>query len=271
MTRRVLAEPEAALLQLAMAAYGAISSRNRLDGPLASTFWHCKPRPGVVNAPTYLTIHHLTLEIAQKFDGLVPYLHACFAEELERGMTYPQEILQGEPYTQTMFESYFFAADVFVAIVGEGELEMPEKKADGSEVQVDIEETRNGRSWEECIAGLYYVKPNYPGRSSHICNAGFLIPATQRGKGFGSVLAKSYLHYAPQLGYEASVFNLVYVNNIASVKLWEALNFTKAGLIPRAGRLKKADGSGEEYVDAWVFYKRFNDDTAAASAEVSSV
>lgn len=51
-----------------------------------------------------------------------------------------------------------------------------------------------------------------------ICNAGFLIPASQRGQGFGSVLARSYLHYGPRLGYEASVFNLVYVNNIASVK-----------------------------------------------------
>ena len=53
---------------------------------------------------------------------------------------------------------------------------------------------------------------------AQICNAGFLIPPLQRGKGFGGVLARSYLHYAPQLGYEASVFNLVYVNNVASVK-----------------------------------------------------
>ncbi len=41
-------------------------------------------------------------------------------------------------------------------------------------------------------------------------------------------------------------------------RLWEALNFEKAGRIPRAGRLKKADGDGEEYVDAWVFYRRFD-------------
>jgi len=41
--------------------------------------------------------------------------------------------------------------------------------------------------------------------------------------------------------------------------LWEALGFTKAGLIPNAGRLKE-DGGGEEYVDAIVFYKRFVED-----------
>jgi len=77
------------------------------------------------------------------------------------------------------------------------------------------------------------------------------------------------------------VFNLVYVNNVASIRcanytilgappfsvtspisslrLWEALGFTKAGLIPNAGRLKK-EGGGEEYVDAVVFYKSFVED-----------
>ena len=40
-------------------------------------------------------------------------------------------------------------------------------------------------------------------------------------------------------------------------RLWKRLGFTKAGLIPRAGRLKREDGKGEEYVDAWVFYRSF--------------
>ena len=38
------------------------------------------------------------------------------------------------------------------------------------------------------------------------------------------------------------------------------MNFKKAGLIPQAGRLRKKDGDGEEYVDAWVFYKNFVED-----------
>lgn len=46
---------------------------------------------------------------------------------------------------------------------------------------------------------------------------------------------------------------------VISLRLWEALGFTKAGLIPNAGRLKE-DGGGEEYVDAIVFYKRFVED-----------
>jgi ribosomal protein S18 acetylase RimI-like enzyme len=105
----------------------------------------------------------------------------------------------------------------------------------------------------------------------------------QRGHGYGTVLAHSFLHYAPALGYQASVFNLVYVNNTASVRcvvlflaippeqpnqqvsrLWEALDFQKAGRIPRAGRLRRQDGNGEEYVDAWIFYKSFVQPEGAA-------
>ncbi|KAI0692110.1 hypothetical protein BC835DRAFT_1278284 [Cytidiella melzeri] len=239
-----------------MSAYGAIAAPNRPSTPLATTFWHCKKQLASSSPPQYVTVHHLTLEAASTLPGLVSYLHAVFADELERGMTYPQEILPGEVYTQAMFVAYFFAADVLLAITGLDEA--PEAATDGSAVQLKVEEARRGRSWEECVAGVYYVKPNYPGRSSHICNAGFLVPPCQRAKGYGLVLAQSYLHYGPRLGYQASVFNLVYTNNIASVKLWDALGFVRAGLIPGAGRLKKADGSGEEYVDAWVFYKKFD-------------
>ncbi|KAG6381939.1 hypothetical protein JVT61DRAFT_563 [Boletus reticuloceps] len=102
-----------------------------------------------------------------------------------------------------------------------------------------------------------------------ICNAGFVVPPSHRGNGYGHVLARSYLYYAPRLGYEASVFNLVYVNNVASVRLWERLGFVKAGLIPRAGRLRRTDGLGEEYVDAWVFYKRFDDGQVQGQGVIS--
>ncbi|CCL99186.1 uncharacterized protein FIBRA_01201 [Fibroporia radiculosa] len=158
-----------------------------------------------------------------------------------------------------MFEAYYFPKDVLVAVLY-GNDASPEKRSAGGavEVQYGIEQAINGRNLEECIARCYYIKPNYPGRSSHICNAGFLVSPSKREKGIGAAFARSFLYYAPRLGYEASVLNLVYVNNVASVRLWGALNFTKVGRIPRAGWLKKADGSGEEFVDAWVFYRRFD-------------
>jgi len=51
-----------------------------------------------------------------------------------------------------------------------------------------------------------------------ICNAGFIVLNHFRGMGIATALAQSYVENAPQLGYRASVFNLVYVNNFASVR-----------------------------------------------------
>ncbi|KZT23494.1 hypothetical protein NEOLEDRAFT_1069368 [Neolentinus lepideus HHB14362 ss-1] len=234
-----------------MSAYGVISAPRQSSIPLSPTIWAVEAKDSVM--AEYLTIHHLNLSLAQTLDGLLDYLYHIFAEEIDAGLTYPQEVLTGEVYTREAFDAYFFAGDVFVAISGAES----GSQSDGSEILHRIDEARRGREWRNCIAGYYYVKPNYPGRSSHICNGGFVIPPAQRGKRYGTVLGKSYVHYAPKLGYQASVFNLVYVNNIASVRIWEALGFEKAGRIPCAGRLKRKDGKGEEYVDAWVFYKSF--------------
>jgi L-amino acid N-acyltransferase YncA len=46
-------------------------------------------------------------------------------------------------------------------------------------------------------------------------------------------------------------------DNAASLKLWDTLGFQRVGLIPGAGRLRTADGKGEEYVDAIVVHKNF--------------
>jgi RimJ/RimL family protein N-acetyltransferase len=59
-------------------------------------------------------------------------------------------------------------------------------------------------------------------------------------------------------GYRGSVFNLVYISNTASVRIWDQLGFTRAGLIPKAGRLKsKVEGGEDEYVDAIVYHHGF--------------
>jgi len=235
-----------------MSAYGDIK-RLAKNAPLSSTIWNID----ALNGHSYVTVHHLTLLVARQLTGLLEYLGAVFAKEVEDGLTYPQEGEMG----QDTFEAYFFAADVFVGVVGASE---STDRTEGAS-QLSIQEAQAGRTWEECIAGYYYIKPNYPGRSSHICNAGFVVPPKHRGAGYGGILAKSYVHNAPKLGYEASVFNLVYVNNTASIRLWEKLHFTKAGRIPRAGRLRQKDGNGEEFVDAWVFYRSFLDDKIPAT------
>ncbi|PFH52123.1 hypothetical protein AMATHDRAFT_57472, partial [Amanita thiersii Skay4041] len=231
-----------------MSAYGDIKAPSTNGATLPSTIWAIRPNS---SSDGYVTLHHLKLSTAQQLPGLLEHLNTIFAQVVEDGATYPQEGEMG----REAFEKYFFAADVFVGIVGTARLI---DATAGAAVDITLEKARANRPWEECIVGYYYVKPNYPGRSSHICNAGFVVPHCHRGAGYGKLLAQSYLYYAPRLGYQASVFNLVYVNNLASVKLWEQLGFEKAGRIPRAGRLRKASGDGEEYVDAWVYYKEFS-------------
>ncbi|KDQ20009.1 hypothetical protein BOTBODRAFT_101861 [Botryobasidium botryosum FD-172 SS1] len=189
--------------------------------------------------PVAVYVHHLRLATAPP--DLVALLHTEFVTELEIGFTYPQL----GPISLDEFKAYFFARDVFVGIKAEsGRI--------GEKVDVsDVEEARNGRDWSECILGAYYVKPNYPGRSSHICNAGFITLPASRSLGIGTLLGTSYVHNAPRLGYQASVFNLVYASNVASLRIWERLGFEKVGKVPGAGK------KGDEYIDAWVIWKEF--------------
>ncbi|KAF7321528.1 Alternative cyclin Pcl12 [Mycena kentingensis (nom. inval.)] len=218
-----------------MSAYGAIAKTTSLDGPLPSTIWRMRE-----DAEAFVTVHHLTLATARSFPGLIEYLGTVMAAVVEEGQTYPQESLAFDA-----FENYFFAGDVFIAIIP---LSGTSGGEDGQQTNETIETARQGRSWEDSVAGCYYI-----------CNGGFVVPPAHRGSGYGLALAKSYCTYAPKLGYRASVFNLVYTNNAASMKLWEKLNFTRAGLIPQAGRLRRKDGLGEEYVDAVVYYKNFTE------------
>lgn len=59
-------------------------------------------------------------------------------------------------------------------------------------------------------------------------------------------------------GYKASVFNLVYVSNTASLRIWDSLGFNRVGLVPEAGLLKSVTpGEPDVYTDAIVYHKTF--------------
>ncbi|KAL1608388.1 hypothetical protein SLS60_003329 [Paraconiothyrium brasiliense] len=206
---------------------------------------------------------------------LVKKLHDDFNEAIDEGRTYPQEdIMDVETY-----KAYFLSYDLILGfIITKAQLESlcttPEVPALGvpltasqlSSVKVGTSKiralTQSSASIDlpnqgETYAFAYYIKPNYPGRSSHMCNGGFMVPSSRRGLGLGRIAARSFCFYAPAVGYRGSVFNLVYASNEASVRLWTKLGFKNVGRIPDAGRLKKVDGDGEEYVDAWVVHGDF--------------
>ncbi|KAH8828240.1 hypothetical protein DL96DRAFT_1602382 [Flagelloscypha sp. PMI_526] len=193
-----------------MSPYGA--SEHPVNRPQqTSTTWPIRSTPSHT-----IVIHHLTLKTAQEHPGLIPFINQVFNDTLEDGQTYPQETVMD----QQSFEQYFFAADVFVAVYADAEAseKVPTEISVPETTSLSFDATRKDRPWDQCLAGFFYVKPNYPGRSSHICNAGFVTVPEHRGKGIGTILANSFVYYAPKLGYKGSVFNLVYVNNVASVR-----------------------------------------------------
>jgi ribosomal protein S18 acetylase RimI-like enzyme len=57
-----------------------------------------------------------------------------------------------------------------------------------------------------------------------------------RGIGVGIAMGEAFKILVPAIGYKASVFNLVYETNIASVSIWRKLGFQEVGRIPQAGR-----------------------------------
>ncbi|EPQ31866.1 uncharacterized protein PFL1_00065 [Pseudozyma flocculosa PF-1] len=203
--------------------------------------------------------------------ALVELLADVFMAELERGVTYPQH----GPLTLQEFRDYFLGYDLIVAFfLPASALRSAPIPTTGETVPLShLTTSLSALDFRHALAGFYYIKPNYPGRSSHICNAGFVVPPWNRGLGLGGVLGQSFLHFGPRAGYRASVFNLVYENNVASVRIWQRLGFQTVGKIPKAGLLKRADGQGEEFVDAFVIYKDLveqggDDDRDAAGKKV---
>ena len=96
---------------------------------------------------------------------------------------------------------------------------------------------RNSSSQGE-ILGCFYIKPNFPGRCSHICNGGFITAPRFRGLGIGRLMGNVFLRAARDLGYKSSYFNLVFKSNLGSVKLWESLGFERVATLEKAAALE---------------------------------
>lgn len=106
------------------------------------------------------------------------------------------------------------------------------------------------QDWSTACLGSFYIKPNYPGRSSHVCNAGFIVTEAARNRGVGRLMGETYIDWAPKLGYTYSVFNLVYETNVASCRIWDALGFKRIGRVKGCGNLKSYPG---QLIDAIIY------------------
>ncbi|KAF1365081.1 hypothetical protein EJ07DRAFT_161194 [Lizonia empirigonia] len=180
---------------------------------------------------------------------LLAYLCDQLGREIEKGDTYPMV----EPLPLDNFGPYWFG--VFGAIMLLGEIQ------DGRKLH---EMARRGCDWERKCLGSFYIKPNYPGRSSHVCNGGFLVTDASRNRGVGRLMGETYLDWAPKLGYTYSVFNLVYETNLASCRIWDALGFKRIGRVKGCGNLKSYPG---ELVDAIIYGRDLGQDDDFVSEE----
>jgi L-amino acid N-acyltransferase YncA len=83
------------------------------------------------------------------------------------------------------------------------------------------------------IVGTYVLRPNKPGRGSHVANAGFMVHPDHRSKSIGRLMGKHALQQAKSAGYRAMQFNMVVSTNTHSIALWKSLDFTIIGTIPK--------------------------------------
>jgi GNAT superfamily N-acetyltransferase len=178
---------------------------------------------------------------------LLRYLSDQFNKEIEGGDTYP--MVEGMPFEQ--FANYWFQNFAGIMLLGNIS---------------SAEEVVEGKDWSKECLGTFYIKPNYPGRSSHICNAGFIVTDAARNRGVGRLMGESYLDWAPKLGYSYSVFNLVYETNVASCKIWDALGFKRIGRVKGAGNLKSYP---DRLIDAIIYGRDLGGDANSGEELVS--
>jgi L-amino acid N-acyltransferase YncA len=101
------------------------------------------------------------------------------------------------------------------------------------------------------VLGTYYLKPNFEGAASHICNCGYVVSELARGRGIAARMCEHSQREALAHGFRAMQYNLVVSSNESAVHLWQKMGFTIVGTIPEAFRHPRLG-----FVDAYVMYKR---------------
>lgn len=103
------------------------------------------------------------------------------------------------------------------------------------------------------ILGTYYLKPNQPALGAHVCNCGYIVDASARGRGVASAMCAHSQKQALSQGFRAMQYNLVVSTNEGAVRLWKKHGFDVIGTLPKA-----FDHQRLGLVDALVMYKRLD-------------
>jgi ribosomal protein S18 acetylase RimI-like enzyme len=100
------------------------------------------------------------------------------------------------------------------------------------------------------VLGTYYIKKNQPGSGSHVCNCGYMVSSTARGRGVATKMCEHSQIKAIEFGFKAMQFNLVVSTNRTAIILWEKLGFDTIGRLPNAFNHLEFG-----YIDAFIMYK----------------
>jgi GNAT superfamily N-acetyltransferase len=210
-------------------AYPAADSGPRLDiqlksVPLVTTLRNRPDGSSGAAPPVVILDRHTAAD--------VPHMRALLNHAIvEHGHSYP---LRGA-LTDAQFAAYFTSHDTFVL-----RLAVPRAS--------DQTECGGRYNFGRALVGCVHIKPNFPGRCDHICNGAFLVvPAWQRC-GAAMLLGRRFQLLAHELGYDSSMFNLVFTANQPSVRLWDQLGYDRVGVVARAGRLGKHDAMSDAIV-----------------------
>jgi L-amino acid N-acyltransferase YncA len=180
--------------------------------------------------PIRKNLENTVVELDEMRSEEVEEVRALLNGAIEEGLSYPQS----QPLDAAGFAAYWMNRDAFVVRVVSSTAPLTQPP---------------GR-----ILGGFYLKPNFPGRGSHICNAGFIVHPSARGQGLGRWMGESMLAIAHEQGYEAVMFNFVFANNTASLNLWQSLGFSIIGVIPNGVKLGDST-TGHRVVDGVVMYR----------------
>ncbi|MCG8122653.1 MAG: GNAT family N-acetyltransferase [Candidatus Thiodiazotropha taylori] len=123
-------------------------------------------------------------------------------------------------------------------------------KSEGKRLWMDLPRKTYVVVEDEKIVGTYYIKTNQAGPGSHVCNCGYMVPSSSRGKGLATAMCEHSQKTAHDLGYKAMQFNFVASTNEGAVRLWQKLGFEVVGRLPEA-----FNHPVKGYVDALVLYK----------------
>lgn len=89
---------------------------------------------------------------------------------------------------------------------------------------------------DDDLVATAYLKPNGPGLSDHVANAGWMVSPDHQGRGFGRPMAEWVIDQARTRGYHGMQFNSVVATNTGAIALWESLGFEIVGTVPDAFR-----------------------------------